>query len=61
MSRAPLHCPKCGFTLKKVTFRGVDIDRCFNCNGTFLDEGELEQLAGKEPGFLERFIAAFKS
>jgi Zn-finger nucleic acid-binding protein len=45
-----MHCPKCGFTLDTVQFHGVAIDRCFHCGGTFLDAGELEQLAGKDAG-----------
>jgi hypothetical protein len=40
-----MHCPKCGMELQTVTFRGVEIDRCFGCNGVWLDEGELEKLA----------------
>ena len=41
-------CPKCGNDLKEIPFRGVKIDRCFHCHGTWLDAGELEKLAGKE-------------
>ncbi len=44
-----MRCPKCGMELNTIQFRGIDIDRCFSCNGTWLDEGELEKLAGKEP------------
>jgi hypothetical protein len=40
-----MHCPKCGMELKEVTVRGVEVDRCFSCNGTWLDAGELEKLA----------------
>lgn len=53
-------CPKCGMKLETVTFRGVAIGKCFHCNGTWLDEGDLEQLAGKEPGFLQTIISVFK-
>jgi hypothetical protein len=55
-----MHCPKCGSELKTIAFQGVQIDRCFNCHGTFLDEKEFEQLVGKEPGFLERVAAVFR-
>jgi hypothetical protein len=41
-----MKCPKCGHDLSTISFRGVDVDRCFHCHGTFLDEGELEKLAG---------------
>jgi hypothetical protein len=55
-----MHCPKCGFDLKPMTFKGVTIDRCFNCNGTWLDAGELEAVAGKESDFLHRVISVFR-
>jgi ribosomal protein L37AE/L43A len=56
-----LRCPKCGMALETVTLQGVQIDRCHSCNGTWLDEGELEQLAVKEPGFLEKFLGVFRT
>ena len=56
-----LRCPKCGMALEPVTLQGVQIDRCYSCNGTWLDEGELEQLAGKAPGFLQKFLGVFRS
>lgn len=43
-----MKCPKCGADLNEVTFRGIKIDRCLNCDGVWLDEGELEKLAGSE-------------
>ena len=43
-----MKCPKCGADLDEVTFRGIKIDRCLNCDGVWLDEGELEKLAGPE-------------
>jgi Zn-finger nucleic acid-binding protein len=50
-----MHCPKCGFQLDTIQFRGLAIDRCFHCGGTWLDAGELEQLIGhQEPGGLLR-------
>ncbi len=55
-----MHCPKCGMVLETVAFRGLQIEKCFSCNGTWLDAGELDQLAGKEPGFLQRLISVFK-
>jgi hypothetical protein len=43
-----MKCPKCGADLNEVTFRGIKIDRCLNCDGVWLDEGELQKLAGDE-------------
>jgi uncharacterized protein len=56
-----MRCPKCGMELQTITFRDVAIDRCFNCHGTWLDEGELERLTGKEPGLLGKIAAVFRS
>jgi hypothetical protein len=55
-----MHCPKCGFQLEPIKFKGVTIDKCFHCNGTWLDAGELETLAGKESDLLSRIVAVFK-
>ncbi|RPH70022.1 MAG: hypothetical protein EHM78_13000 [Myxococcaceae bacterium] len=55
-----LRCPKCGMALETVTLHGVEIDRCYSCNGTWLDEGELEQLAETEPGILKKLVGVFR-
>jgi hypothetical protein len=54
-----MHCPKCGHTLENLKYKDVEIDKCFGCNGTWLDQGELERLAGKEPGFLTSVVGLF--
>jgi len=56
-----MHCPKCGMHLQEIAYRGVAIDKCFSCNGMWLDEGELEKLGGGngEPGYVERIIGFF--
>lgn len=43
-----MKCPKCGNDLQILNFRDVEVDKCFTCNGTWLDDGELEKLAGTE-------------
>jgi hypothetical protein len=40
-----MHCPKCGMTLHTIHYRGIEVDRCFACHGTWLDQGELEKVA----------------
>ena len=45
-----MRCPKCGMELKEIAVRGVQVDRCFSCNGTWLDAGELEKLAKGQEG-----------
>ncbi len=39
-----MKCPKCGLDLHTLTRGEVEIDTCFNCQGIFLDAGELEYL-----------------
>ncbi len=56
-----MHCPKCGLTLHPVVFRGVTIDKCFHCHGVYLDEGELDKIAGKADGFLPGLMSLFKT
>jgi Zn-finger nucleic acid-binding protein len=37
---------------------GVEIDRCLRCSGTWLDAGEIDQLARLEGGAPDRLSAA---
>lgn len=55
-----MHCPKCGFHLDTVQYKGVAIDRCFHCGGTWLDAGELERVAGKERHVLDAIVSLFR-
>lgn len=55
-----MRCPKCGMELSPLIFRGVTIDKCFHCNGVYLDDGELEKLAGSESGFIKSVASLFK-
>ncbi len=56
-----MHCPKCGMELHPVPYRGVTLDKCFSCQGVFLDDGELEKLAGQEHGFLKGVLSLFRT
>jgi uncharacterized protein len=61
--RRTLHfmkCPKCGMDLEEIAFGDVKVDKCFNCEGLWLDKGELESLQAKEPGFVGRFLRVFR-
>ena len=43
-----LKCGKCGADMDTIIFRGVEIELCPECGAVLLDQGELEQLAGKD-------------
>lgn len=56
-----MRCPKCGMELNSVPYKGVVLDKCFQCHGVFLDDGELEKIAGKEGGFLTGVMSLFRT
>jgi hypothetical protein len=39
-----MKCPKCGHDLVEREFQHVKIDSCPNCQGVWLDKGELEMI-----------------
>src|SRR5215213_11719393 len=41
-------CPRCGGPMRSYPRSGVQIERCDQCRGIFLDEGELETLTRNE-------------
>lgn len=50
-----MKCPKCGADLVTELIEKIPIDRCPECSGIWLDNGELEALGGaKNPGLVGR-------
>lgn len=46
-----MQCPKCAAGMAKVSFEGVEVDRCTGCQGIWFDmleHEDLKQLAGSE-------------
>jgi hypothetical protein len=39
-----MKCPKCGMDLTTIELHGISVDRCPNCNGTWFDAGEIDEL-----------------
>ena len=54
-----MKCPKCGMQLEEIAFGDVRIDKCFSCQGLWLDKGELELIRQKESSFLGRLLSVF--
>jgi hypothetical protein len=39
-----MKCPKCGGDLKESEHHQVKVDQCIDCNGIWLDAGEIEMV-----------------
>jgi uncharacterized protein with PIN domain len=55
-----MRCPKCGMELIEIDFKGIKVDKCSECQGVWLDAGELEAASGLEKTVLDRFFSVFK-
>ena len=56
-----MRCPKCGMELHEVPYRGVIVDKCLECHGMFLDDGESEKITSdEESGFFKALGSLFK-
>lgn len=55
-----MHCPKCGMELNEIDYKGIKIDKCFNCEGIWLDAGEMEQVSNLEKGSIDKLFSLFK-
>jgi len=56
-----MRCPKCGSQLGEISFGGVCVDKCFHCEGIWLDKGEIDQIRSGGEGFLSRFFGVMRS
>ena len=54
-------CPACGETLVTFELEGIETDHCVACGGTWLDAGELEEIADRSGGGAARLKEALKS
>ncbi len=55
-----MHCPKCGMELTEIEFRGIRVDKCFSCEGTWFDAGEVEAATNLGKPALDSIFAIFK-
>jgi uncharacterized protein YecA (UPF0149 family) len=55
-----MHCPKCGMKLSEIDYKGITVDKCFSCDGIWLDAGELESIAKLEQGAMKKLFNVFK-
>lgn len=55
-----MRCPKCGMELSEIDHKGITIDKCFSCDGIWLDAGEFESIAKLESGAMNKLFNVFK-
>lgn len=55
-----MRCPKCGMELREIDYKGIRIDKCFHCEGIWLDAGEMESIAQLEKGTMNKLFSLFK-
>lgn len=55
-----LRCPKCGGHLVTEEFHRIQIDRCPDCHGVWLDQGEIDAVMKfEDKGLLSRALGEF--
>lgn len=55
-----MRCSKCGMELIEIDYKGIKIDKCSECEGVWLDAGEMEAIAGMEKSGLDKLFSVFK-
>jgi hypothetical protein len=55
-----MRCPKCGMELSEIDYKGISVDKCFSCDGIWLDAGELDSVAKLEKGSIDTLFKFFK-
>jgi len=55
-----MRCPKCGMDLQEIDFKGIKVDKCFGCEGLWVDAGELISILELERTMMDRLFSIFK-
>jgi ssDNA-binding Zn-finger/Zn-ribbon topoisomerase 1 len=55
-----MRCPKCGMELIEIDYKEIKVDKCSECEGIWLDAGELEAVAKLEKTGLDKLFGVFK-
>jgi hypothetical protein len=55
-----MRCPKCGMELIEIDYKGIAVDKCSECEGIWLDAGELEAVSRLEKTSLDKLFSVFK-
>ncbi|MEO5358075.1 MAG: zf-TFIIB domain-containing protein [Nitrospirae bacterium YQR-1] len=55
-----MRCPKCGMELIEIDYKNIKIDKCSECDGIWLDAGELETISTLEKPRFDKLFSVFK-
>ncbi|MDP2969201.1 MAG: zf-TFIIB domain-containing protein [Deltaproteobacteria bacterium] len=55
-----MRCPKCGMQLIEIDYKNIKIDKCSECDGIWLDAGELEAVSRLEKSGMDKLFSVFK-
>ncbi len=55
-----MRCPKCGMELIEIDYKEIKIDKCSECEGIWLDAGELEAVSKLEKTGIDKLFSVFK-
>jgi len=55
-----MRCPKCGMELIEIDYKEIKVDKCSECDGIWLDAGELESVSKLEKTGLDKLFSVFK-
>ena len=55
-----MRCPKCGMQLIEIDYKGIKVDKCSECEGIWLDAGEMEAASRLEKAGLDKLFSVFQ-
>ena len=56
-----MRCPKCGMELIEIQYKGIEVDKCSECEGIWLDASELDAIFGSDGPSLKKLFSVFRS
>lgn len=54
-----MKCPKCGMEIIEVDYKGLKVDKCSECDGVWLDAGELKAVAKMDKSGIDKLFSIF--
>ncbi len=55
-----MRCPKCGMQLITINYKDIEVDKCSECQGVWLDAGELEAVSKLGTSSIDKLFSVFR-